>query len=76
MRRDLAERTCDQCNKSDIYPAKTIGGGTPWYGWVAVQIAGDCSSLRPSGEPWDFCCTNCAISYLAARKGMEDRNHA
>ena len=74
MRRQIDERTCDQCGKvaEEAINNCTIGGSV-WSGWLRVERTGGSTALaalqRDNG-PWDFCGAECAVEYLAANADL------
>ena len=62
MKRQIEERTCDQCGKS-VRMNPAVYGGNPFAGWIQVSMENG-SIFLPACRLWDFCCKHCAIKYI------------
>lgn len=77
MRREIDERTCDQCGKvaSEASNNRMIGGSV-WSGWLRVERTGGSTglaALQRNNGTWDFCGAACCIEFLSANVRHEAR---
>ncbi len=68
MKREIEERTCDNCNKTTQRDNKSFGM-TPFGPWISMQM-NVCHMMATitRTKDLDFCCTDCAIEYLQSTK--------
>jgi len=68
MRRQIDERQCDECGKSQANATGRMVGCSPWGGWITVEITDGLTMLpRPHNGPWDFCSVDCAVKFLEGK---------